>query len=150
MTTLEKKNINPTLQQFLHNPQINIINIKMNKGIQNSYHHILQNLKPKTQKIRFLMMMKTHTIPTKTTTIIKFINHKNSQIFLKTKMNMFHKHLSRQIIMIINLKNKTIMKKNMCHIIVSKINMNKYHPHNLAMKITSNLQKRLGKVLKNR
>ena len=150
MTTLEKKNINQTLQLFHLNLQITITNIKMNKETQNSYHHILQNLKPRTQKMKFLTMKNKRTIPAKTTTIIKFINHKNSQIFLKTKMNMFHKHLSRQIIMIINLKNKTIMKKNMCHIIVSKINMNKYHPHNLAMKITSKLQKRLGKVLKNR
>jgi hypothetical protein len=56
--------------------------------------------------------------------------------------------------MIINLKNKTIMKKNTCHIITSKINMNKYHPNNLAikLKITSKLQKRktLNKVLKSR
>ena len=44
--------------------------------------------------------------------------------------------------MIINLKNKTTMKKNMCHIIVNKINMIKYHHKNLAIKLkaTSKLQ----------
>ena len=146
--TLERKNINPTLQQFLHSPQITIIKIKMNKGIQNSYHHILQNLKPKTQKVHFLTMRKTDTILAKTTTIIKFINHKNSQIFLRTRKNMFHKHLNQQIIMIINLKNKTIMKKNMCHIIVSKMNMNKYHPSNITTKIMSKLQTTLDQVSK--
>ena len=67
----------------------------MNKETQNSYHHILQNLKPRTQKMKFLTMKNKRTIPAKTTTIIKFINHKNSQIFLKTRKNIFLKHLNQ-------------------------------------------------------
>lgn len=65
------------------------------------------------------------------------------------RKNMFLKHLNRQVIMIINLKNKTIMKKNTFHIITSKINMNKHHPNKLAIKLkfTSKLKK-LDKVLK--
>lgn len=120
----------------------------MNKENQNLYQHMTQNLQPKIQKMQFLKM-KTHIIPT--ITIIKFINHKNSQISWRTRKNIFLKQISQQIIMIINLKNKTIMKKNMCHIIISKINMN----HNLAskLKVMSKLQqlkKLLYQVLKNR
>lgn len=68
------------------------------------------------------------------------------------RKNMFLKHLNRQIIMIINLKNKTIMKENTCHIITTKINLNKYHLNKRAIKLkfTSKLQKLkiLDKVLK--
>ena len=133
MTTLEKKNINPTLQQFLHNPQITIINNKMKKEIQNSSHHIPQYHLPKTQKVHFMKRKKSHTIPTKTTTIINYINHKTSQIFCRTRKNTSPKHLSLQIIMIINLKNH--MKKNMCHIIINRIYMTKYHPKKLKIKL---------------
>jgi hypothetical protein len=78
------------------------------------------------------------TNQTKTTTIIKFINHKNSQILLMTRKNMFLKHLSQQIILII--KNKTITKNLMFHIIIRKINMNKFHPKHLAMKLNKYLK----------
>lgn len=138
MTTQEKKNISPTLQQFLRNPQITIICIKMKKGNLNSFHHILQNLQLKRQKMQFLTMKIKLTNQTKTTTIIKFINHKNSQILLMTRKNMFLKHLSQQIILII--KNKTITKNLMFHIIIRKINMNKFHPKHLAMKLNKYLK----------
>lgn len=153
-TTLEKTNINLTLQQLLHNLQIIIINIKMIKESQNLYHHTPEKLNLQTQKIQIMTMKKKHIFPTKTITIIKFISHKNSQISSMMRKNMYLKHLNQQITMIINLKNKTIMKKNTSHIITSKINMNKYHPNNLAikLKITSKLQKRKiqNKVLKSR
>ena len=126
----------------------------MKKDSQNSYHHMPEKLNLQTQKMQILTMKKKHTFPTKTITIIKFISHKNNQTFSRMRKNMFLKHLNRQIIMIINLKNKTIMKKNTCHIITSKINMNKYQPNNLAIKLkfTSKLQqlKILDKVLKSR
>jgi len=126
----------------------------MIKESQNLYHHTQEKLNPQTQKIQIMTMKKKHIFPTKTMTIIKFISHKNSQIFSMMRKNMYLKHLNQQITMIINLKNKTIMKKNTSHIIISKINMNKYHPNNLAikLKITSKLQKRKiqNKVLKSR
>ena len=149
MTTLKKMNINLTLQNFLHNLQINIVNIKMMKESQNMYHLTPEKLKLQTNKIQILRMKKKHTFPTKTIKIIKFISHKNNQIFSMMRKNMFLKHLNRQVIMITNLKNKTIMKKNTFHIITSKINMNKYHPNKLAIKLkfTSKLKK-LDKVLK--
>lgn len=126
----------------------------MMKESQNSYHHTPEKLNLQTQKMQILTMKKKHIFPTKTITIIKFISHKNNQIFSMMRKNMFLKPLYRQIIMIINLKNKTIMKKNTCHIIISKINMNKYHPNNLAinLKFTSKLKqlKILDKFLKSR
>jgi len=143
-------NINLTLHNFLHNLQIIIVNIKMMKESQNLYQRTQEKLNLQTQKMQILKMKKKHTtFLTKTIKIIKFISHKNNQIFSMMRKNMFLKHLNRQVIMITNLKNKTIMKKNTFHIITSKINMNKYHPNKLAIKLkfTSKLKK-LDKVLK--